>query len=791
MPTLDVAINALRAKHGARQFDDAAKKIRRGARNVDSAVKKTDKSFLKFSKGTKNIALGLIGMAAAYKALRFSIASVKEFAAFEMGLANVSTMLDDTSMKYMPQYERQLKKMAREFGQTTGVLSKGLYDILSASVKADKAIRVLKVSSKAAIAGLTDTGTAADALTTILNSYGLAAEEATAVGDILFATVKAGKITFGELAGSIGKVSALAAAVGLDFTQVSAAISTMTRNGVQADIAMTALRAILVTFLKPQGDAVRVAAKFGLALDANTLRTIGLTGALHKLEEASEEEIATIFANQRALVGIAPLRNNLTALISDQSKALNSLGMQEEAYQKIADTTSQKLKMLAEDWKAIKVASGKYLADVFSHVKDIKGALDDLDEALERKTGVKKSKIAYLGLIGILIETSRQMDGLKKKSSNVIDIGDIGDWENKTKTQVKRVIEILEEAGQHVPGPMRQMLETTKDMVAANRALATARATLIDPMAELEKQIVVEKALVEVKKEAADIAAKAVVDEARAYRRLYDDLSQMGKTNFDYRLMLLDKEKEEYAEFIKDKALLDEWYAGRKAEIDGQMAVASDDFFAGFDASIEQMKMDLTTWGEVGAATAETLRAATSEAIISMATDWSSWDSALKGIGVSVGQTIQKMIADMIAMKLISAAIGGIGGMFGGGAAAGQMTAMEDPYYYGEKGFIKGLNSIERFAKGDILNGPTIFPMSNGGVGLGGEAGKEALMPLGRDSQGRLGVRTEGGGESEKSIKIFNIMDFSQISEYLNTGDGERQVVNIMERNASEIGISG
>ena len=44
-----------------------------------------------------------------------------------------------------------------------------------------------------------------------------------------------------------------------------------------------------------------------------------------------------------------------------------------------------------------------------------------------------------------------------------------------------------------------------------------------------------------------------------------------------------------------------------------------------------------------------------------------------------------------------------------------------------------------------IVSRPTVFPMANG-TGLMGEAGPEAVMPLKRDSRGRLGVTVSGGG---------------------------------------------
>jgi hypothetical protein len=51
---------------------------------------------------------------------------------------------------------------------------------------------------------------------------------------------------------------------------------------------------------------------------------------------------------------------------------------------------------------------------------------------------------------------------------------------------------------------------------------------------------------------------------------------------------------------------------------------------------------------------------------------------------------------------------------------------------------------IQAYAQGGIVSSPTLFPMANG-MGLMGEAGPEAILPLGRDSSGRLGVRGGGG----------------------------------------------
>jgi hypothetical protein len=57
--------------------------------------------------------------------------------------------------------------------------------------------------------------------------------------------------------------------------------------------------------------------------------------------------------------------------------------------------------------------------------------------------------------------------------------------------------------------------------------------------------------------------------------------------------------------------------------------------------------------------------------------------------------------------------------------------------------FVDG--KVEKYAYGGIVKKPTIFPMANG-IGLMGEAGAEAILPLRRGSNGKLGVQSTGGG---------------------------------------------
>ena len=93
------------------------------------------------------------------------------------------------------------------------------------------------------------------------------------------------------------------------------------------------------------------------------------------------------------------------------------------------------------------------------------------------------------------------------------------------------------------------------------------------------------------------------------------------------------------------------------------------------------------------------------------------------------------------------------------------------------------------FAKGGVVSsGPTMFPM-RGGRGLMGEAGPEAIMPLARGADGRLGVQTAGGGRpvnvtvnvSTPDVKGFERSQ-SQIAAQMARALGARRAATGEER---------
>ncbi len=259
---------------------------------------------------------------------------------FEKQMASVSTMLTETTMPAMRGFEKGIKSLAVEFGQSTATLSKGLYDILSASISAGNAMGVLETSSRAAIAGMTETAEAVDVITTVINSYQLSASEANRVSDALFATVKAGKLTFADLARFLGMVAAPAAASGASMEELFAAIATLTRAGVRPRIAMTGMRQAFMAFAKSTPDAIKAAEAFGLSLSTNTLKTIGLTGVLEKLKGATTEQVAAMFSSVEAYNAVITLLGDTEGMARDLASQMTASGSTMEAFNKMANTMS-------------------------------------------------------------------------------------------------------------------------------------------------------------------------------------------------------------------------------------------------------------------------------------------------------------------------------------------------------------------------------------------------------------------------------------------------------------------
>jgi hypothetical protein len=111
-----------------------------------------------------------------------------------------------------------------------------------------------------------------------------------------------------------------------------------------------------------------------------------------------------------------------------------------------------------------------------------------------------------------------------------------------------------------------------------------------------------------------------------------------------------------------------------------------------------------------------------------------------------------RMVARSVVDTMYGIALKPVQNALGGAIAGGLQSAMGALLPF-EKGGTFAQGRVMPFAQGGIVSGPVSFPM-RGGRGLMGEAGPEAILPLARGADGRLGVRAGGGGGRPVNVVV-------------------------------------
>lgn len=111
----------------------------------------------------------------------------------------------------------------------------------------------------------------------------------------------------------------------------------------------------------------------------------------------------------------------------------------------------------------------------------------------------------------------------------------------------------------------------------------------------------------------------------------------------------------------------------------------------------------------------------------------------------SVGKSLSSSVLSSALAPVQSAVNSAVGG--------GVQSLLSGLLPFAKGGAFSG-GRVAAFARGGVVDGPTHFPM-RGGLGLMGEAGPEAIVPLARGADGKLGIR--GGGGSSAVHVTMNI----------------------------------
>ena len=135
-----------------------------------------------YTVGEKIETLGRKWSVASGVVLGAGVAAFKMSTNFEDAMAKVMTIADETVMS-QEELEKAIMDLSNQTGISASEIAENVYSAISAGQETGDAVNFLTNATKLAKAGFTDTGSALDVLTTILNSYGLEAEEVSRISD--------------------------------------------------------------------------------------------------------------------------------------------------------------------------------------------------------------------------------------------------------------------------------------------------------------------------------------------------------------------------------------------------------------------------------------------------------------------------------------------------------------------------------------------------------------------------------------------------------------------------------
>ena len=236
----------------------------------------------------------------------------------------------------------------------------------------------------------------------VLNAYGLSANEAALVVDKLISVQQNGLITGDHYASQIARIAPTARAAGVSLDELNGAIATATASGVPVESTFAGLRTAIGAILQPSSEAVKLAKDLGISFNAAGLKTLGLSGILKQLKTTGNDGADTLlklFGSTEALAAIAPSINSIEKLEANIKASANSAGLTATNFEKAIDP----IKAFQNQTTEALAVLGRDIVNVFNPVLSGAKAVVAAFQALPQEL---KSIIAFLVGGGAAIATT-------------------------------------------------------------------------------------------------------------------------------------------------------------------------------------------------------------------------------------------------------------------------------------------------------------------------------------------------------------------------------------------------
>ena len=350
--------------------------------------------------------LGVIGgVAAAVYA-----GPVKAAMDYETALAKVGTIADGTKVP-METMSKEIMALSNSTGIAATALADDVYNAISAGQDTADAVNFVTYSTKLAKAGFAESAQTLDVLTTILNAYGLEADEVGRVSDMLIQTQNKGKVTVAELSSVMGKIIPTAKSNGVALEQITAGYAIMTSKGIAAAETTTYMNSML-NELGKSGTTADKALRAAAGKGFKELMAEGksLSEVLNILQEDAAKggkSLADVFGSAEAGKAAVTLLSDgvegFNEQVANMLAASDGIGATQAAFEKMEDTTAARMEKAKNSIANLGVVLGQQLLPVVGTLADkVAGVVTKVSEfAQQNPKAVQtalKAVAAFAGL---------------------------------------------------------------------------------------------------------------------------------------------------------------------------------------------------------------------------------------------------------------------------------------------------------------------------------------------------------------------------------------------------------
>ena len=371
-----------------------------------------------FKNVQRNFALAAAAMGAA--AVGVGIASVKMAADFDKGMREVNTLLRLPEAQFKTLQDETLE-LSKQLGIAASDAVPALYQAISAGIPRENVMEFLTTSGKFAIAGVTDLTTAVDGLTSVVNAYGREALSTERAADIMFATIRAGKTTAGELSAALFNVIPSAVRVGISFEEVGAALATLTTQGVLTSVATTQLRSAIDALSAPTIRQKKTMEELGLSFTSAGLAEKGLAQSFAEVIAAAGGDDSVL----RRLVGSVEALSAITIIGgTGQETFARTLADTRASAGDVATAFEEMEKSAARAWDRVKTQLGVLMIQLGSELLPI--VVEQLEAFSDWVSEHEDAIVGAFVTIGDTVADVAMHTGILLDRLNEISQGDFG-----------------------------------------------------------------------------------------------------------------------------------------------------------------------------------------------------------------------------------------------------------------------------------------------------------------------------------------------------------------------------